>query len=207
MSEFGLDYTLTGSFRFTKTKWSKLSGRAAIILMPRTIQQIPMSTDLICFTNNRLTACRLFYRLQSLFSVCADHLQGCFHADEEQMKNRSAHHMWSLQSLQAVFSARIHQFETTSLNFAGRIILLSFPKGFFKDNIIRGTSETIARTLKPYNIRVAHKPITTLRRLLTNVQDKDKPEDRQGAVYKVKCRDSQATYIGEPGRNLSIRLT
>ncbi|CAH3105740.1 unnamed protein product, partial [Porites lobata] len=54
---------------------------------------------------------------------------------------------------------------------------------------IRGTSETIARILQPYNIRVAHKPITTLRRLLTNVKDKDKPEDRQGAVYKIKCCD------------------
>ena len=42
---------------------------------------------------------------------------------------------------------------------------------------IRGTSETIARILQPYNIRVAHKPITTLRRLHTNVKDKDKPED------------------------------
>ena len=72
---------------------------------------------------------------------------------------------------------------------------------------IRGTSETIARILQPYNIRVAHKPITTLRRLLTNVKDKDKPEDRQGAVYKIKCYDCQASYIGETGRNLSTRLT
>ena len=61
--------------------------------------------------------------------------------------------------------------------------------------------------LQPYNIRVAHKPITTLRRLLTNVKDKDKPEDRQGAVYKIKCCDCQASYIGETGRNLSTRLT
>ena len=52
--------------------------------------------------------------------------------------------------------------------------------------------------------RVAHKPITSLRRLLTNVKDKDKPEDRQGAVYKIKC---QATYIGKTGRNRSTRLT
>ena len=56
-------------------------------------------------------------------------------------------------------------------------------------------------------MRVAHKPITTLRRLLTNVKDKDKPEDRQGAVYKIKCCDCQASYIGETGRNLSTRLT
>ena len=72
---------------------------------------------------------------------------------------------------------------------------------------IRGTSETIARILNPYNIRVAHKPITTLRRLLTNVKDKDKPEDRQGALYKIKCCFCQATYFGETDRNLSTRLT
>jgi len=36
---------------------------------------------------------------------------------------------------------------------------------------IKGTSETIARNLQPYNICVTHKPITTLRQLLTNVKD------------------------------------
>ena len=72
---------------------------------------------------------------------------------------------------------------------------------------IRGTSETIARLLRPYNIRVAHKPIFTLRRLLTNVKGKDKSEDRPGAVYKIYCSDCQATYIGETGRNLTTRLT
>ena len=60
---------------------------------------------------------------------------------------------------------------------------------------------------QPCNIPVAHKPITFLRRLLTNVKDKDKSEDRQGAVYKIKCCDCQASYIGETGRNLSTRLT
>ena len=72
---------------------------------------------------------------------------------------------------------------------------------------IKGTSETIARILQPYNIRVAHKPITTLRQLLTNVKDKDEPSDRRGAVYKIKCCDCQVTYIGETGRNLNVRLT
>ena len=33
------------------------------------------------------------------------------------------------------------------------------------------------------------------------------PEDRQGAIYKIKCCDCQASYIGETGRNLSTRLT
>ena len=69
------------------------------------------------------------------------------------------------------------------------------------------TSETIARILQPYNIRVAHKPITTLWWLLTNIKDKDILEDRQGAVYKIKCCNCQATYIGETGRNLATWLT
>ena len=65
----------------------------------------------------------------------------------------------------------------------------------------RGTSQTIARILQPYNIRVAHKLITTLRRLLTNVKDKDKPEDSQGAVYNIKCCDCQASLIHWWNRN------
>ena len=72
---------------------------------------------------------------------------------------------------------------------------------------IKGTYETIAGILQPYNIRVAHKPITTLQQLLTNVKDKGEPNNRQGAVYKIKCCDCQATYIGETGRNLNKWLT
>ena len=46
----------------------------------------------------------------------------------------------------------------------------------------------------------------TLRRLLTNVKDKDEPEDRPGAVYEIKCSDCQATFLGETGRNLTTWL-
>ena len=74
---------------------------------------------------------------------------------------------------------------------------------------IKGTSETIAGILQPYDIRGAHKPITTtLRHVLTNVKDKDQPHNRrQGAAYRIKCTDSQPTYIGDTGRNLKTRLT
>ena len=70
----------------------------------------------------------------------------------------------------------------------------------------RGAFETIARILGPYNIQVAHKPMLTLRRLLTNLKDKDEPEGSPEAVYKVKYSDCQGTCIGETGRNLTTRL-
>ena len=47
-----------------------------------------------------------------------------------------------------------------------------------------------------HDICIAHKPIATLAQLLTNVKDQDRPEDRQRAVYKIKCCDCQATHIG-----------
>ena len=72
---------------------------------------------------------------------------------------------------------------------------------------IKGTSETISRILQPYNILVAHKPTTMLRHLRTNVKDRDEPNNRQGAVYKIKCSNCRAFYIGETGRNLNRRLT
>ena len=44
---------------------------------------------------------------------------------------------------------------------------------------VRGTSEIISRTLRSYNIHVAHRPITTLRNLLTNVKDKEQNDKRE----------------------------
>ena len=41
----------------------------------------------------------------------------------------------------------------------------------------------------------------------SHVKDRDEPNNRQGAVYKIKCSDCQASYIGETGRNLNTRLT
>ena len=72
---------------------------------------------------------------------------------------------------------------------------------------IKGISGNISRILQTFIIRVAHKPITTLRQLLTCVKDKDEPRNRQGAVYKINCSDCHASYIGETGRNLTTRLT
>ena len=74
---------------------------------------------------------------------------------------------------------------------------------FWGANILKGTSETISRILQPYNMRVAHKPTTTLRHLLTNVKEVNEPNNIQGAVYKIKCSDCQASYIVKLAKTLT----
>ena len=48
---------------------------------------------------------------------------------------------------------------------------------------------------------------TGVKFVINRVKDRDEPNNRQGAVYKIKCSDCQASYIGETGRNLNTRLT
>ena len=81
----------------------------------------------------------------------------------------------------------------------------SVPKAYISLPYVRGTSETISRILQPHNIRVAHRPISTLRQILTKVKDRDSPNDRLGAIYKISCNDCEATYVGETGRSFNIR--
>ena len=50
----------------------------------------------------------------------------------------------------------------------------------------RATSETIARILQPHIIRVAHKPITNLRRRITNVKDKRQTGGQTGSSLQDK---------------------
>ena len=47
------------------------------------------------------------------------------------------------------------------------------PQQLYSILYIKGISENISRILQPFDIRVTHKPITTLRQLLTNVKDQD----------------------------------
>ena len=71
---------------------------------------------------------------------------------------------------------------------------------------IKGTSERIARILRPFNISVAHKPTVTLRNTLMNVKDPANAKTRKGAAYKVTCAECPATYFSETGRTLDCRI-
>ena len=68
------------------------------------------------------------------------------------------------------------------------------------------TSEDIRRVLNRYNIRVAFQASNTLRRQLVKLKDPVTPLEQTNCVYKLKCRDCEACYVGQTARELGVRV-
>ena len=71
---------------------------------------------------------------------------------------------------------------------------------------VPNTTEKMNRVLRPYNISLASKPTVTLRKQLCRLKDKTPLIDNIDVIYKILCLDCPRFYIGETGRQLSIRM-
>eukprot|EP00061_Rhincodon_typus_P000566 g12070.t1 len=56
---------------------------------------------------------------------------------------------------------------------------------------IRNTSELTTRLLRQLGIRLAHKPTSTLRQVLTRTKNPLPTMDRTNVIYKIPCRDCE----------------
>eukprot|EP00061_Rhincodon_typus_P015553 g43286.t1 len=70
---------------------------------------------------------------------------------------------------------------------------------------IKNISELTTRLLRPLGIRVAHKPTSTLRQLLTRTKGPLPAMGRTNVIYKIPSRDCDKHYIGQTGRKLATR--
>ena len=71
---------------------------------------------------------------------------------------------------------------------------------------INGVSEVTARILHRYGIKTAHKPVASLRTMLSKPKDTIPVSHKVDAVYRVNCKNCRAVYVGQTGRKLSTRL-
>lgn len=69
----------------------------------------------------------------------------------------------------------------------------------------RGVSDALARVFNEYGVWVAHVPSSKLRGQMKRVKDPLERSRYPGVVYKIPCRDCDATYVGETG-NFNKRI-
>ncbi|KXJ29616.1 Acetylcholinesterase [Exaiptasia diaphana] len=62
-------------------------------------------------------------------------------------------------------------------------------KGFAVLPYVQNVTERISRVLSQHNIRVASKPVNTIRRMISRPKDKLEDSKKTGVVYKIPCAD------------------
>ncbi|XP_072427995.1 uncharacterized protein [Chiloscyllium punctatum] len=80
------------------------------------------------------------------------------------------------------------------------------PKGLATLPYIKSISELTARLLRPLGLITAHKPTAALRQQLTRTKDPILSMSKTNVVYKIPCKDCTKHYIGQTGRQLTIRI-
>ena len=76
-------------------------------------------------------------------------------------------------------------------------VILPYAKGF---------SERVAKVLRGFNVKVAHKPIRTISNIFKKPKDKIEKEASRGVVYRIKCKDCDSVYVGQTSRALKTRV-
>ena len=73
---------------------------------------------------------------------------------------------------------------------------------------IQGVSEAVTRILSDINVQVHMKPFPSghLERILSHPKDRIPDDDKSSVVYKINCRDCDASYVGEMGRALKTHV-
>ena len=71
---------------------------------------------------------------------------------------------------------------------------------------VKGTSEALSRVLNAAEIRVTYKKGQTLRSTLVHLKDKLPVDRTTNCLYKIKCTDCRAAYIGQTARELNTRV-
>ena len=60
----------------------------------------------------------------------------------------------------------------------------------------KGVSEKVAKVIRSFSIKVAHKPICTISNILKKPKDKIGKEGPRGTLmYKIKCKDCDCVYV------------
>ena len=72
----------------------------------------------------------------------------------------------------------------------------------------KNISEEIKKMCRKFNVKVMNtKNKSLISSVNTRTNNDDKKFQEQGVVYEIRCNECDLKYIGETGRQLSVRIT
>ena len=83
---------------------------------------------------------------------------------------------------------------------------LTKQKGHITLPYVGSVTDALARTIRKAGVAVHMKPYNSIRSHLVHPKDKVTKEDKSGVIYRIKCGDCTASYVGETGRQLKDRV-
>jgi len=78
---------------------------------------------------------------------------------------------------------------------------------FFCIPYVKTVSEKFGNAIKKHNVRMAYSGLNKIRRFVHPHKDLLPNISRMNVVYRINCRDCDASYVGQTGRRLKTRLT
>lgn len=85
-------------------------------------------------------------------------------------------------------------------------VLVNIPPVKFCFPYVKGLSQSVSRTLRPYNVSCVFKNVNDLSHIYSSLKDKTSLPFTSNVVYKIPCGGCQSSYIGQTGRWLKTRL-
>ena len=77
-------------------------------------------------------------------------------------------------------------------------------KGFFSVSYVRGVSERFQEKFNDFRIAYAYH--NKLNRIIKTGKDRLQPMEVSNVVYKISCKECNATYVGQTKRQLGTRI-
>ena len=127
------------------------------------------------------------------------------HTEIEKIRNIAQTHNFPEKTINKIINKIKNKTMIQSLGYGTNTTIDNNNITFRKFTYAGQINEKISKTLKKYNIHPIHKTNNSISDILHNYKDKTEKWNKNG-VYKIYCKECEATYIGETGRKLSTRL-
>ena len=135
-----------------------------------------------------------------------DHVESHYAENDVEGKNKERNHLYKVLQANGYTKKFVRRTLHKALKRRWDVKLpKEIPKATVSIPYVENVSEKVARTLRDVGIRTVTKAKPWQWELCSEIKDKIPLDKKKGVVYRIKCSDCSASYIGETVRSAEVR--